>query len=518
MQAAKLYRVNEKRRWMGGGGSSRLFDAGAPNNSDVKSKKRRFPRTDYDTSGNVSEWGWREIMSAARYLSANFGPIREGQTQISEYSVGDAYNVQYKGRNREWGLRMEEWLYEHDKACDVRGLPYDFRTGLILDLISIIRDGDCATLLVDGPDGLPMYQSIPAHRIGMVSNTEPVVKEGRYRGYRIINGVILDQYNRPTAYRVFNSMDADDYQDIPASAMFMEYRPEFYDQARGLSWLAPCIYDAADIMDLRALLKIALKAEASITLVEHNEVGAPQGLGSALVGGIVPGGENQQGNATPSVEYFDDSTVRYFRAGTGSKIEAPNSQRPSQNAREFSNDILRSAFAAMGWPLELHNPDAMRGANTRMRIAQAMRTIEQVQRIADRIAIRKHTFAIAKAIELGILPPDEDWYKIEHQKPRTLTVDNGRDTKADIELYKIGAKSLEELCAGNGRYWEEVVTQKVKEAAFISDQAAMAGVDPRAVQMLTPNEAPQAADVEDDSAEDEPADMEEPDSEDTDET
>ena len=517
MLAAPLYKTNLRHHRYGGG--SRLFDAGAPLGSDQRIRKRRFPRTDYDTAGNVSEWSWREILSAARYLSANFGPIRESQTQIAEYSIGDAYNVQYKGRNRAWGLKMEEWIYEHDKACDVRGLPYDFRTGLILDLVSIIRDGDCATVLVEGPDGLPMYQSIPAHRIGLVPSAEPVLSEGKYKGKRIINGVILDEYNRPVAYRVFNSMDAEDFQDVPAGAMFMEYRPEFYDQARGLSWLAPCIYDAADIMDLRALLKTALKAEASITLVEHNEVGAPQGLGSALVGGIVPGGENQQGNASPSVEYFDDSTVRYFRAGTGSKIEAPNSQRPSQNAREFSNDILRSAFAAMGWPLELHNPDAMRGANTRMRIAQAMRTIEQVQRIADRIAIRKHTYAIAKAIELGILPPDEDWYKIEHQKPRTLTVDNGRDTKADIELYKIGAKSLEELCAGNGRYWEEVVTQKVKEAAFISEQAMAAGVDPRSVQMLTPNEAPQAADVEDDSAdtEDEPADIEEPDSEDKDE-
>ena len=471
------------------GGGGQLFEAAVPS-SPHNSRRRRAPRTDVDTRGNLSDWGWRELLSAARYLYSNFGPIRGAMWQMVNYAIGNAFQVQYTGRNRAWGNAMEEAVYESDKICDVRGNSYDFKTGLGLDLLSIIRDGDCACLLTETVNGWPQFQAIPSHRIRNAGKLDgDIVTDGEYAGSVIQNGVIMDGIGRPLGYRV--ALAADQHVDIPAGNLFLDYRPEFYDQARGITWLASAIYDAQDLADIRGYLKTALKTEASITLIEQNELGAPMDTGSALFAGTATRTDAGALETTPAVEYFDDSTVRYFRSGTNSKIEAPASQRPSVQSQQFSFEILRGAFEALGWPIEFYDPSALGGANIRLRVAQAKRAVEGLQHIAKRIAVRKHTYTIAKLIKLGVLEPDVDWWRIEHKAPRDLTVDNGRDTKADLELYRIGSMTLDELCARNGNYWEEVQDQKIREAKRLNDRCAEEGVDPQQVQMLTPNGNPQ---------------------------
>lgn len=491
MAAAQLplYRVNIRHRLRSGSSSSynQLYDAAGNTNNPSSKGRRSPPVTDVDSRQNLSDWGWRRLLNAARSIYGNCGALRGAMWQMVNYAVGQAFQVQYIGRNREWGNRMEEAVYESDKICDVRGPAYDFSTALKLDLLSIIRDGDCNFILTESQSGWPQFQSIPSHRIASVGTiAEDRAVDGAFAGRVISNGVFLDDAGRFIGARIATGQA--EFVDVPAGNICQDYRPEFYDQARGVTFLAPAIYDAQDLFDIRGYLKTALKAEASITLVEHNELGSPmESPSSAILGGSATRNEDNTLATTPTVEYFDDATVRYFRSNTGSKLEAPNSQRPSVQSQQFSFEILRGAFEALGWPIEFYDPSALGGANIRLRVAQAKRTLEGLQHIARRIARRKHTYAIAKLIKLGVLPPDEDWWKIEHKAPRDLTVDNGRDTKADLELYRIGAMTLDELCARNGSYWEEIQDQKIREAQRLNARCAETGVDIQQVQMLTPN-------------------------------
>ena len=498
-----LYRVNERRRWHTGG-NNQLFDAAGSTQNPSATRRRRAPQLASDTRANISDWGWRELLSAARYLYGNFGPIRGAMWQMVTYAVGNAFQVQYIGRNREWGTRMEEAIYEADKICDVRGPSFDFKTSLCLDLLSMLRDGDCSTVLTESETGWPQFQSIPAHRICSVGKIkEGTVEDGPFAGRSITNGIIQNDAGLAIGFRV--AIGAETHIDIPAGNLAMDYRPEFTDQPRGITWLASAIYDAQDLADIRGYLKTALKSEASITLIEHNEAGEAMDPTGSILRGTSTRTDNNELTATPSVEHFDDATIRYFRANTGSKIEAPNSQRPSVQHQQFTFEILRSAFEALGWPIEFYDPSALGGANIRLRVAQAKRTLESLQHIARRIAARKHTYMIAKLIKLGVLPLDEDWWKIEHKSPRDLTVDNGRDTKADLELYVKGVITLDELCARNGTYWEEVQDQKIREAKRLNERCAEEGVDVQQVQMLTPNgnAQPQAAQETEDTEDEE---------------
>ena len=498
----KTYRVNDRRRIAGG---QSVWEAASYfNPHNPQKRRRRLPRVDTDSSSTTT-FGHRELLSASRYLAANFGPIRGAILQMANYAIGNAFQVQYTGNDREWGREMERVIGEHDKICDFRGAPYDFRTGLILSLVSIIRDGDAFCVFTETANGYPQVQHIPAHRVGGCDG-DGKVEGGQYDGKRIQYGMILDDYGRQLAIRVAGAFgDADEFVDVPANNVATEYRPEFLDQIRGFPWLSGAIYDLSDIFDLRDFIKTALKAEASITLVEHNEQGEamPQSaIGSALVSGTVTPDATGSASTEPSVEYMDDSTIRYFRAGVGARIEAPNSQRPSIQSQEFSREILRSAFESLGWPIEFYDPSGLGGANVRLRVAQARRTVEALQQIAHRMATRRHLYAIAKLIKGKWLPPCDDWWKITHKCPRDLTVDNGRDTKADIELYLKGIITLDELTGRMGNYWEETQDQLILERKRLLTRCAEEGIDPNDIQMRQANVA--IAPARPDDAEDEP--------------
>jgi hypothetical protein len=324
-----------------------------------------------------------------------------------------------------------------------------------------------------------------------------MVDSGTYKGRQICHGVILDDVGAPLAYRVFASANSEDFVDVPADSVVMEYRPEFTDQVRGFPWLSGAIHDLADIFDLREYVKTALKAEASITMIELNEAGEAMpssAMGSALVGGLITPADDGGAKAEPPVEYFDDNTIRYFRSGSNSKVEAPNTNRPSVESQGFSREILRSAFESLGWPIEFYDPSALGGANVRMRVAQAKRTLESLQHIADRIATRKHLYSIAKLIKRGDLPEQPDWWRITHKKPRDLTVDNGRDTKADLDLYIKGIITLDDLTGRMGNFWEETQDQLIEERKRLVSRCAEEGIDPNDIQMRQANIAIQPKD------------------------
>lgn len=480
---AKPYKLIDKR-----GGSSffyssgdRLFEA-----SRQSSYRKQIPRVDKDTAQNLSTMGRRNLMSAARLLFSRFGPIRGAVMQMANYAIGQSFNIQFRGADKAWGEKMEAAIYEHDKICDVRGENFDFRSGLIQDLVSIIRDGDTNFILTETGSGWPLYQTIPAHRVGGYYAGD-TVNGGPYDGYAILNGVILDEYQRPVAYRVCAQQSYSDEGavDVPARDFGQYYRPDYQDQVGGITWLASAIIDAQDIADTRGYTKTGLKAEALITLIEENESGSP------LDGNPISGGPTSDDTTAPHIETLDE-TIRYFRAGTNSKISAPNSQRPSQNAQDFSFEILRGAFESLGWPIELYDPTKLGGANIRLRVAQACRAIEQLQTLADKIARRKHLYAVAKLMAIGVLPFNVDWWKFEHQRPRNLTVDNGRDMKADLEKFNAGADSLAGITGRDGEDWQEVIDQRIREEKYIKEQSELAGVDPGRIRFL--NNAPQPND------------------------
>jgi hypothetical protein len=477
--ARKALKTNNRKKAYGSP-SNQLYEAAKQNRDRLP-----VPYADKDTRKNVSELGWRELLSAARIIYANHPHIRGAIDQMVNLAIGQVFRIQYTGRNRAWGEAMEEMVLEHDKICDVRGYPFDFATGLKLDLTSALRDGDATNLLVEGADSYPFYQSIAAHRIGSRSYTSQVVEqEGPYKGLQIVNGVILNDFNRVIALRIYAGDDTtDDFEDVPIESAVFTFFPAFTDQARGITSLASAINTCLDVEEIRKFLRLGIKAEAAISLIEENEQGQAMNSGRARLAAQ----PSADAPAAPYVQEMHYGMYRYFKAGTGSKITALNSQRPADQTMRFDFELLRSCLESIGWPIEMYNPQYVGGAPSRLRLGLACRTIEKLQKMALQIAYRKHLYTVSKFIKNGALTADPDFYKFTHQVPRDLTVDNGRDTKSDIELYKLGAIDMSQLARWYENDWQDVYDRKGEQAKYKMEVAERNKVPSTEIQILTPN-------------------------------
>lgn len=421
-----------------------------------------------DTKQLIPTGTHQQLVSAGRWLFGNFAPVRGALLEQCTYSV-QPFIPQYVGKDLDWGVRAESWLRDWHKIMDVQG-RCDFEEFLYLSLLSIKRDGDVGVMLTNTAGGYPAVQLIPAHRIA-----------SRNQNANEHNGVISNKQGRAVSYMI------DGERKVSARDMALCFFPEWSDQGRGITPLSAVTGDLQDIKELREYELNAQKAASSIALVEHNEDGYADDS-EAFIDQTI-----DDGNLTTTLETLEGGAIRYFRAGSGSKIEVLDRNRPGANAQDFENTILRSAFQALEWPFDLSlDPTKIGGAVVRLVTAKAQRTVEKNQRLVRKIAKRIDGYALAKAMKLGLLPQPKggDWYSWHYQGPRKISVDGGRDAAAGREDYKLGLTTLQELYADRGLHWEDEVEKRITEQRFVLDLAEKHGIDPNRVQLLTPNGLP----------------------------
>ena len=436
--------------------------------------RRPIRSLNQDTSQLIPTGSHQQLVTAGRWLFSNFAPVRGALLEQATYSV-QPFVPQYVGKDKAWGVDAEAWLKDWHKVVDIQG-RCDFEEMLYLALISIKRDGDAGILLTETRGKYPAVQLIPSHRIG--SKTSGAITSGAYKGKTIHNGVITNANGRAIGYELTNG------RRISAGDLALCFFPEWSDQGRGLTPLAGVVADLQDVKELRQYELTAQKAQSSISLIEHNENGYADESESFIEQTI------DGGTLDTTVETLEGGAIRYFRAGSGAKIETVESNRPSKNAQDFEATIMRAAFQALEWPYDFSlDPSKIGGAVVRLVAAKAQRTVEKNQRLVRKLARRIDGYGLAKAIKLGLLsmPPGGDWYSWHYQGPRRLTVDAGRDASAAREDYKLGLTPLSELYAERGLHWEDELQKRIDEQRVLLDAAKAAGIDPNRVQLLTPN-------------------------------
>jgi lambda family portal protein len=440
----------------------------------------RFYYADQDTNQLLTPSSWRQIMSAARFLFANVPVVRGAVLEQASYSFPLRCN--WKGADKAFGKKAEPWLFDWRKDNNIRGRPFNALHNSRLRLIGRKIDGDIATILTGDPDsGFPKVQLLRAHRIGSRTADGPI-KSGKYAGSRMQNGVILDKFNRTIAFNVLGDTAAEDSQ-ISARSMFLTFRPDVPDSARGISEMVASSCTFADIKRLREYEMRAQELAACIALIEKNEAGAPDPAQAAL--SLPPSGANVSGTASGLVtETFEKGMVKYFRTGSGAGLEAFRpSNRPAAEAQAWEDKILSGALYGMEWDpnfaMAIKEPG---GAWARTIIQKINRAIANNVTVEAEACARENIYALGWAIDNGILPPpsDGDFFSWDITLGIPLiTADSGNDRAADREAYKLGLTTMRDLSIPGGHFWDELRDQQQTE---ICDLAARV----REVQKLFP--------------------------------
>lgn len=418
---------------------------------------------DRDVHRNVTSYGRRTLMSLGRNLFANYPVVCGALLEQANLSVG-TFIPQYYGANKAWGNKAEALLYEWHQIMDAEGPPFDyeaFTTGLVL---STLRDGDEATLLTENADGYPLIQTIPAHRIGCREG-EHIVVGGQYDGARIIDGVIVDDVGRPIAYRVLgeDQFNTGVYTDIPANNIFLTYSPVWRLQKRGFSGLAAAIFPLQDVRESKDFELIAQKACAAHTIIETNELGEPT-PGSFITGAAQF--DSSGSKVADAVQSIGGGMYRYMKAGTGSKIDTLDYNRPGMNVQQFQEMQVRDCFCGMEWDYWFSvDPTKIGSGAMRIVVERINATICKRRRMVGKACKRVHGYAVSKFIKLGLLAPDPDWWKWEYQGDAEITADRKYESEIDLEENARGWLTDKKAAAKRGEYYEDVRAQKKLETA-----------------------------------------------------
>lgn len=422
----------------------------------------------------VSSMGWERLLSVGRYLYANLAAVHSAVNEKATYTVGSGWLPRYMGRDKAFGEAAEAWLTEQwFPRCNQRGPLYDFRTELWLTSVGIDRDGDRLMVKTYSQDGAwPLVLFIPTHQIGSRYNQQTIEK-GRYKNLPVKRGVIFNRRGRAVAYNILGAArDGSEDWQVSARESRLVFEPEWSEQARGVTALANAIRDWTDFRDIRDFEKVGIKTASAVMLMEDNMTGSAD--------------TDDDPYTTPSgtdtgLTFEDiDPAVRYFRANSGAGLRAFESHRPSQNTAAFLTDqVMRNAFAGLGWPIEFAwDASKIGGAVARMIVAKAERTVAGRQTRMSPMALDAIRYAIAYQIDRGELPPDPDWYLWDVQMPRMLTVDAGYESEADIEEYKMGFTTLSEIYGRRGQDWRAQIQQRIAERRYLVEELAGTGIAP----------------------------------------
>lgn len=436
-----------------------------------------------DSWRTVTPTGRRQLISFSRWLYSNFPSVHGMLLEQANLAVS-SWVPQFWGEDVEWGNKAEEWLINWHNICDYRGWPYDFDTYVRMLVLSPLRCGDIATLLTEGAGGYPFIQVIPGHRIGSDTNSDKV-SGGPYDGLRIIDGVIFDDFGRVVAYRVWQDYPyqamaygrpGSQFEDISADSLFLTFDPEWPDQVRGMPALASAANTLQDMAETHNNERIALKAASAIALLETNPEGEADSAKAVIkTAATFDSSNNKTANA---YEEIAGGAIRYFRAGTGSKLEAFSHNRPGQAAQAFLDSCARDAFRGAEWDAFFSlDPKNAGGAPMRLIVEKLNNVIKRRQAVVAKTCRRVDSWAVAKAIKIGQLPASAEWWKWEYQGPREVTADRKYDSDVDLQEYNARFVTLKQITGRRGQYWEDVQDQWLVEQKRLQDRAKEMGVD-----------------------------------------
>jgi capsid protein len=475
-----------------------------------------MPVFDGDFSELIPNLDRRVIVSCARAIFQDYGPITGALIQKADNVVGRAWAPKFRGSDKEWGKLAKDWLENQwFGTCDVRGRAWDFKTLLWLDSVAIDRDGDFFIHLTESENGYPQTQRISVNRVGMRGYSfRGKVEEGPYKGRKISHGVIMNDAGRPLAYRVLGDKPDED-EDIPAERMIPVFDPTWHDQVRGIPSYSGSIKLVYGSMTATEREQMNQNIRSSIALIEHNDTGGPDIDDPGIEFG-------QEATATqapkPTVEHYAKGMIKYFRSNSGGKLESVDNNQPGDMWDRFQDRVIRMASSGINWPYELvWKAKDVNGVLVRNLQERARLSVEDRQDVLKSPALFQIRYALAKAVKVGILPRPrnrDDWWRWDFQMPRKFSIDPGKEAQQRREDYKIGFRNRTGVAEEEGGDAEALEDERIEEVLRYEVKIDKAiethgrPIDRRLFYMLGPNEQPSAGESEDPPEEEEPEDDE----------
>lgn len=426
------------------------------------------------------------MMWEARDLVENFPEAREVTRKFGNYLTPHEYSP--TTGDRDYNNIVSDYFHSWCKRADITG-RHSFKKLVQVAAEERSVDGDCGFVIRRLNDELKI-QLVSGTRIG---NPNQIANSSD----NYYQGIVTNDFGQPTAYRIYR-IDINgvyfDSEDIPAQNFCHYFDPFRIDQYRGVTDFHAAIRTARMLYEILEAEKAGVRFSSQQAALIYSDRGVanPRNLfhPPTQQPTVLPSGQQQHN------EYSDVGTIRYF--GSADRIEVMPS-RPSQAFTGFVQHLMHEIALGVGIPEGvLFGTQDYKGPSVRAEFAAADRVFARHQGVlSDKVLDPIKDAVILDGIARNeISPPPllagETMVQALHRAtkgewrfPAKLSIDVGRESAANLNENRQGAKSLQEIAAEQGTDAFGRLEQIAIEASYVKELAQKYAIPETAIRLVT---------------------------------
>jgi len=396
--------------WLWSGSGNTTFSQGSQTNRLRNKNNAVRPDDIMRELPSFSRW---ELVRFSRYLDQNQSYVSGLYSDIVDYVIRNGFTPEFLGGSPEWRESTKTAFLEWAKNPTAAGRN-DLTAELKVIIRAWLRDGEVFPCFTFKSDGTPCVQTIETH----VFRDYVLGPNGPIDGY--VDGVKYSDTGEATAYRTFAG------EDVPSSSIMQVGKATRANQLRYFPPCSPAINSSFDAGELNALATQGFKLQLALPIVVMEAGGPP-----------VPGSRSTGAQSAPSTsdtnaQRFEEVTgAALLKLNPGSQVNFGNPVYPGPLYTIFKESLWRDLCICIGWPYDFLTMGAGQGTQNRVVIEKAKAFAEIVQdTMAGPVYRRAMLHWLAWAIAEKRITAVSDWYKVSYRKPRDMSIDLGRDTKA----------------------------------------------------------------------------------------
>lgn len=404
----------------------------------------------------------RVLRNRARYEVANNSYAKGIVLTLANDTIGTGPRLQMLTGDAEANARIEDAFEQWSRAVDLPGKLRTMR-------MARAETGEAFALLVNNP-GVLSQVSLDLKLIEADQVCSPLMRRGRTDE---IDGILLDQWGNPSAYRVLKRHPGDNsalrapiddllaYDTLPAASVVHYYRADRPGQLRGIPDITPALPLFAQLRRYTLATIAAAETAANFAAVIYTDAPA-------------------NGEADP-LEPMDEVELEQRLATVlpgGWKLGQVHAEQPTTTFGEFKREILNEIARCLNMPFNVAagNSSGYNYASGRLDhqvYFKSIRVEQHQMQLAVLDRILKAWLNEAVLVE-GLLPqslrtiartlPEHAWFwdGVEH-------VDPAKEANAQATRLANHTTTLAVEFARQGRDWEQELRQRAKELALMNE-------------------------------------------------
>jgi lambda family phage portal protein len=438
---------------------------------DVRALARRRLRAGFDsaetTDNNRRHWARADALSAdaaaspevrrtlrnrARYEVANNSYARGIVLTLANDSVGTGPRLQMLSDDPFMNHTVETEFHSWAHAV---GLAQKLRTMRM----SRSQDGEAFAVLAFNP-----FVEHDVQLDMLLVEADQVASPWRHiQDEHEVDGLVLDDYGNPIAYRVMKShpgsayrMVFDDFTTVPAPAMIHVFRQDRPGQHRGIPEITPALPLFAQLRRFTLAVLSAAEAAADFAGILYTDAPA-----------------NGEADAVEPMDLIELERNMLMTMPGGWKMSQVEPKQPATTYAEFKKEILNEIARCLNMPFNIAagNSSGYNYASGRLDHQTYFKSIRVDQsftasRVLDRVLVawlREYAVLTRNLNLIRAIPPHQwFWDGFEH-------VDPAKEANAQETRLRNHTTTLAHEYARQGKDWEMELRQRAKEKTLMDE-------------------------------------------------